>query len=80
MYARLQVGKKYTLDDILKKLERPTPISYGDYMVVVDLKDGIYYVTQVVSKSFIAYPVFYKILKAGEWDKAVQLLILGNTD
>jgi len=80
MYSRLQIGEKYILDAILKKLGRPTPISYGDYTVIIDFDDGIYYVLEPVADSIISYPVFYKVLKAGMWDKAVQLLILSGTD
>ena len=80
MYSRLQIGEEYILDAILKKMGRPTPISCGDYTVIIDFEDGIYYVLEPVADSFISYPVFYKVLKAGLWNKAVQLLVLGSTD
>lgn len=78
MYTRLQIGKEYTLDAMLKKMGNPTPISYGEHTVIFDLEDGIYYILELVKDSIIAYPVFYKVLQAGSWDKAIQILLLDN--
>jgi len=76
MYSRLRVGDEYILDAIMKKLGRPTPISCGDHVVIVDFEDGIYYILKLAEKQIMVYPVFYKVLKAGEWDNAIQQLLL----
>ena len=76
MYSRLVLEREYTLDMMLKKLGRPLPISYGDYTVIVDLEDGIYYVLEPIKDMILVYPVFYRVKKAGKWDNAIQQLLL----
>ena len=80
MYSRLQIGSEYILDAIMKKLGKPTPISYGEHVVIVDFEDGIYYILEPAKDIAIHYPVFYKVLKAGNWNKAIQQLLLTGQD
>ena len=80
-YSRLNTNKEYTLDEITKKLERPTPVAMGDYITIVDVDDGVYYVLKVAAKGLRPiYPVYYKIVKVGKWATAVQSLIMFDQD
>lgn len=80
MYSRLRVGEEYILDTIMRKLGDPVPITTQDHVVIVDREDGLYYILEVSKDAVISYPVFYKVLRAGRWEKAIQKLILFNSN
>lgn len=80
MFSRLIQNREYTLDSMMKKLEDPIPIAYGDHVVIIDRADGLYYVLECVKDSIITYPVFYCVKKVGHWNRAIQSLILFDKD
>lgn len=81
MYTRLNIGARHSLDEILKKLgNHPIPIAYGDYVTIVDLEDGIYYVLEPVASSLMVYPIIYEVKAAGKWNSVVVGLILSSKE